>query len=176
MMSYSEFVASRVKWLPTVQLDLLHAAIGMAGEVHELRCACSREHQLEELGDFRFYLEHYRQAVAKADVPEVTNPFGNYYFRTGTGFVGLIDALESGAHCALDLAKKGYIYNKPLHEMHLPEVGVLLLEALGSVAAAYGVSLIDLEHRNQAKLLKRYPKGYSDADAQARADKKEGEV
>lgn len=64
--SYQLFVARLAKKLPTEQDDLMHAAIGVAGEAGELLDAVKktwvynkpldRANVVEELGDLRFYM------------------------------------------------------------------------------------------------------------------------
>lgn len=77
----------------------------------------------------------------------------------------------------LDAVKKHVIYNKPLDKENVAE-------ELGDLEFARAAFYATLEkfgfatspglcaYMNQVKLEKRYPKGYSDAAAQAREDKK----
>jgi NTP pyrophosphatase (non-canonical NTP hydrolase) len=74
----------------------------------------------------------------------------------------------------LDAVKKCWIYNKPLS----PEVIENLKEEAGDalfyiqhLCNILGCSMQDLINGNIDKLCKRYPQGYSDAAALARADK-----
>ena len=75
----------------------------------------------------------------------------------------------------LDAIKKIWVYNKePDWQNITEELGDLLFYIQG-MANILGDSLAELMKSNMEKLKKRYPTGYSDAAAQARADKKEGE-
>jgi NTP pyrophosphatase (non-canonical NTP hydrolase) len=104
---YAAFVASRAKTLKTPTEDLLHAAIGLAGEGGE----------------------------------------------------------------ALDAIKKVWVYNKPLDKQNLiEEFGDALFYIVHGLNVL-GITLDQAMEFNVAKLQKCYPLGYSDADAQARADK-----
>lgn len=74
----------------------------------------------------------------------------------------------------LDAIKKCWIYNKELS----PEVIENLREEAGDalfyiqhLCNVLGTTIPELIEENVAKLTKRYPQGYSDAAAQARADK-----
>lgn len=76
----------------------------------------------------------------------------------------------------LDAVKKMWIYNKPLS----PEVVENIKEECGDalfyiqlICNVLGCTLQDLINGNIEKLCKRYPFGYSDAAAIARADKSE---
>ncbi len=71
----------------------------------------------------------------------------------------------------LDAVKKMWVYNQPLDRKNIiEELGDIeyYLQALRSVLYISRDSVIDL---NVAKLRKRYPHGYTDAAAKARADK-----
>lgn len=79
---------------------------------------------------------------------------------------------ESGE--ALDATKKMWVYNKEL----TPEVEENLIEEAGDclfyiqfLCNELGITLADAIEYNINKLKVRYPEGYSDAAAQARADK-----
>lgn len=75
----------------------------------------------------------------------------------------------------LDAIKKVWIYNKePDWQNIAEELGDLLFYIQG-MANILGGNLAELMEQNMEKLKKRYPAGYTDAAAQARADKKEGE-
>lgn len=78
----------------------------------------------------------------------------------------------------LDLAKKVWVYGKPLSEemrqKFIEEIGdMMFYEAV--LLAQLGIHPDQVRAANVAKLLKRYPEGYSDAAAQARADKPAGQ-
>ena len=116
MYEYRDFVKSRMKPMETLQADLLHMTLGVAGEAGELVDAVKKHwaygkpldvgNVVEELGDLLFYIQGVLNIVTSQGVPE-------------------------------------------------PE------------------TLDDLMIANMNKLSKRYPTGYSDIAAMARADKQE---
>lgn len=79
----------------------------------------------------------------------------------------------------LDAVKKHYIYNKPLDiDNVVEELGDILFYIQGMLNFLGLPGCEDLEDvilRNVEKLERRYPVGYSDAAAIARADKATGE-
>lgn len=71
----------------------------------------------------------------------------------------------------VDAVKKAAIYNKPLdRENIVEELGDLLFYMQG-LANGLDITWEEVTNYNFAKLSKRYPAGYSDSAAQARADK-----
>lgn len=71
----------------------------------------------------------------------------------------------------LDTAKKHWVYNKPLDIENLyEELGDLLFYTTALMIIT-GIDLEEVLVRNVEKLKKRYPDGYTDTAAQARADK-----
>lgn len=116
MYEYRDFVKSRMKPMETLQADLIHMTLGVAGEAGEL----------------------------------------------------------------VDAIKKHWVYGKPLDVGNVvEELGDLLFYIQGvlNIVTSQGVlapkTLEDLMVANMNKLSKRYPTGYSDQAAIARADKQE---
>ena len=71
----------------------------------------------------------------------------------------------------LDAVKKHVVYNRPLdHQNVIEELGDLEFY-LESLRHGLGISREEVLAHNVAKLSVRYERGYSDAAAQARADK-----
>lgn len=75
---------------------------------------------------------------------------------------------ESGE--CLDLVKKSWVYGKPLDLVKLQTEAGDTLHYLVMLCIANGWTLEDLVANNRAKLNLRYPTGYTDAAAIARAD------
>lgn len=71
----------------------------------------------------------------------------------------------------LDAVKKSWVYNAPLKSENLIEEAGDTLSYIQALANAMGLTLEFFLVENMRKLEKRYPTGYSDAQAQARADK-----
>lgn len=176
---YQQFVASLIKSgndillsLSGAKCNLVHLAMGIAGEAIEYKHAADNldgENACEELGDMLFFMEGLRM-----EFPEIVKVFDN-----------LPPDVVYVSGLLMDRIKKHVIYNKPLNE---PLKGCLItleqeisnyltvLEELVEVEAEDWSELTaDLRQANVDKLTKRYPSGYSDAAAQERADKKDGE-
>ena len=153
------------KWTP-----LMHAAIGVVGEVLELKNAVDHKNLIEELGDIEFYVEAGRQALV---VLGHTQGPAEVSFDSPLGYTIL--SLEGKASDFLDFAKKGWVYNKEISlrdtsfalecvQLHLMDLYTIL-----------GVTRQDVLNTNMEKLIG--PKGrfregfYSDKAAQERADK-----
>lgn len=172
--TYEQFVSSRVKWMPTFQADLMHASVGIVGELVELSAATHRANILEELADIEFYLAHYSLTFQKASVPftdwsglrermddDLTSNIANALFFAGN---------------LLDYSKKMWVYNKPPTEL-MSSIAfdfLALIDCLNAVHECLATSRGVLRANNEAKLRTRYPVGYNDAHAQARLDKQAG--
>jgi hypothetical protein len=174
--TYYDFVKSRVKWLPSLQEDLIHATIGIVGELIELRAANTRENILEELGDIEFYCVHYELAWARFGATLRQDPI----MPQDLFALNLTWALDECLHTAgnlLDGAKKLWVYNKSPDQLF--DAAERLYKSLRSflfqIHALLAISEGTLRASNEAKLRLRYPVGYTDAAAQARADKAPGE-
>lgn len=107
--SYSDFVNTRLKPLESVEADMIHCALGIAGEA----------------GEF------------------------------------------------VDAVKKHVIYGQPLDRENLIEELGDLRFYMAAMQNRFGISDDDVLSANVEKLLKRYKKSYSDAEAKDRADKQE---
>lgn len=170
--TYEDFVASRVKWLGELPADLIHATVGIVGELIELRAAYSRDNMLEELGDIEFYSVHYQLAWQRYGIEKFT--------ARPQDFLGGASAYEDSIGIALcqagellDFAKKMWVYRKPpaelvrMCELSYSGFRANIEHAHHLVSTSSGV----LRANNEAKLRTRFPSGYSDAHAQMRLDK-----
>lgn len=177
---YDQMVANLFKHMGSREASLLHAAIGISGECGELLVASSIENIVEELGDIEFYVEAGYQVLGGRRTPladglEVAGSDPAMHQVLGTVTI----AMSSTSARLLDLAKKGWVYNKPLDEnaeralrFELMRIE-LMMEQLREMV---GVRRPDVLRTNQTKLGKRYPQGvYTDQAAQVRADKADGE-
>jgi NTP pyrophosphatase (non-canonical NTP hydrolase) len=98
-------------------------------------------------------------------------------------FVNKSQSVEGLAHAALGIAgeageivdavKKTWIYDKALDLENVKEEAGDLLFYLVAIGKLCGFSLEDAMRYNMAKLAKRYPSGYTNEAAIARADKQE---
>lgn len=165
---YRTYVNSHFKRGGTPADSFVHAAVGLLGELIELQHANSREHLIEELGDVRFYWVQMGILLEEAGV---VSPFSNPPRSEYLSIPDCLDCLIDDANMLLDQGKKMWVYNKNpdlqlLSTFH-QEVGNLLDE----FATLIDVTDHTLEVTNMEKLKKRYPQGYTDQAAQARADK-----
>lgn len=71
----------------------------------------------------------------------------------------------------LDAVKKSWVYKKPLDVANAHEELGDILFYIQAACNHFGWDFQHLIDGNVAKLIKRYPTGYSDQAAQARADK-----
>lgn len=71
----------------------------------------------------------------------------------------------------IDCVKKYWVYNKPLDKTNLIEELGDIFFYMQKIMNLNNWTIEDVLRFNIAKLEKRYPSGYSDAAAQARADK-----
>lgn len=136
--------------------------------------------QLFEAGEITSYSEF---------VDRLFKPIKTVEFNEETGFIGteiVICPRQTLLHAtvgisgeggeSLDATKKVWAYNKDLdHENLIEELadGLFYTQAACNIL---GIELNDLVAHNMTKLLKRYPDGYSDQAAQARADKQPEEI
>ena len=178
---YSKLVSTLFKDGPAILADanapsfsLLHAAVGIVGEVYEYASSDTRENAIEELGDILFYV--HAASIAVGQHPDNLLVPLDFDAVMGEGSTRkAIDAMYTAGFDLLDVAKKAAFYNKRAHNM--PRVvGNLLSNIhvnLTRLAYSNGTTLEKLEETNTAKLSNRYAKGYSDQAAQERADKAE---
>lgn len=193
-LSYSEMVAKLAKpgadiiaQMTAHQANLLHMAVGMAGESAEIETAFKKiwndvfepslqgisglkRDAINELGDFEFYFEGILQglsessdAVAKAAaMPAHRIPYPTV----------AIDALGHEARVVLGQVKKHAICGDPLLISTVRPSLIAIASALATIAASLGVTRHEARARNMDKLAKRYPGfEYSNQAASARADK-----
>ncbi len=71
----------------------------------------------------------------------------------------------------LDAIKKTWVYTKPLDQANVIEECGDLLFYIQAMLNTFGMTMEEVIGLNVAKLRLRYPDGYTDAAAQARADK-----
>ena len=169
---YSTFVRSRTKQFNSFAFDFLHAAVGMVGEARELADAASRAEIKEELGDFEFYFEALCQLPWPRDlyqlaVHDVKLPCPIHFTQDGL-------CAESGI--LLDLAKKVWVYEQDirLDQRKMQDVEASMYDIRACLNTLYErleYSYDEARADNMEKLRKRYPDGYSNEAAQARADK-----
>lgn len=163
---YREFVATRFKRQGSLSADLLHAAIGISGEVQELLAANTRENISEELGDILFYCAAFELVALEAGQRIVAT-------------LGFDCSLEHAAisfrnHAGemLDQCKKFHIYNKPVvFSDSLLFNYRNIVNRVQNYCHILGFDFEAIMRSNYEKLKLHYPEGYSDQAAQERKDK-----
>ena len=166
------------KELTIMDLELIHAILGVSGEADEMITAINendRENMVEELGDLEFYLNKIRTTLG---LPEHCTPREEeldpreQVFNHSEEFLPKIkDDLNILAGRILDIIKKVTIYRKP---MNLESVADALQDFDTVLECAYralGTYREEILEYNIKKLGKRYQNGYSNQAAQDRADK-----
>jgi hypothetical protein len=150
--------------ITVVDAEMAHACFGIVTELHELSLSRSHENTVEEIGDCLFYVQGFCIAVG-IELKDLWN-----IKRAGKS--------TSLSLCGelLDLCKKAIFYNKDFDTESSMECIIDIVDFLRDEATKVGVTLEYCIRENMRKLTTRYPTGYSDQAAQARADKKEGEV
>jgi NTP pyrophosphatase (non-canonical NTP hydrolase) len=112
-----------------------------------------------------FNAEDYAEFVASRLKPLKTDSENLLHCAVGC-------ATEAGEH--LSTVKKVYFYGKEMdgdvYENIVEELGDMLFYLVGA-CNTIGVTLAEVAEENRSKLEKRYPSGYSDSHALARADK-----
>lgn len=154
--SYPEFVKARFLKRNIGPEGLMHAAIGIIGEVVEWYEAKTFDHRVEELGDIEFYLEAASQGIG----PGLYNE----------AMVARRSLLYLAADL-LDLAKKSWVYGKEIDPVLLRSLLADLHHELGVAYHSMATTREFVIQANITKLLKRFPEGYTDELAIARLDK-----
>lgn len=170
LVPYGQMVRNLFKPMDTQAATVLHAAVGIAGEVAELLVANSIENLVEEMGDIEFYIEAAFQATGGRNFPELIVEGHDMSHHQVFGTVGTAMSVTAGR--LLDVVKKAWVYNQDLN-LDAVRYELLRLELmLGCLRELLSVRRPDVLGANQTKLGKRYPDGvYTDRDAQQRADK-----
>lgn len=172
LVPYDQMVRNLFKPMDTQAATVLHAAVGIAGEVAELLVASSIENLVEEMGDIEFYIEAAFQATGGRNFPELIVEGHDMSHHQVFGTVGTAMSVTAGR--LLDVVKKAWVYNQDLN-LDAVRYELLRLELmLGCLRELLSVRRPDVLGANQTKLGKRYPDGvYTDRDAQQRADKQD---
>jgi len=186
--TYSEMVRRLFKPMGSEAADYLHCAIGITGEGLEVLSAYTgmdsneidRENVLEELGDARFYMERLFQLMHTkfehfANVNDLECEKSYQLEEISEKFASPIDMFLVYAGEIQDQVKKLWVYNKQLDVILFYEAVNGLVYGYSALCREHNRSEADVQQANMYKLSTgpkaRYPLGYSDSAAQARADK-----
>lgn len=191
-MSYPAMIARLFKKddFNTKAQDLMHAAVGIAGETVEIMFATTPENIVEEFGDLEFYTEAAVQSLARlvatggtlgsAVDAELTREKFNLLVTecsTQVEEVSVSDLVYFGGE-VLDYTKKLWVYNKPVAQVQ-DDLLRSLANLKAHMLALYTLTHLTeegVQHANQDKLVyspnARFKDAeYSDDAANARADK-----
>lgn len=190
--NYSAFVGALFAKRNTGPEGLQHATVGMTGEAGELLDAIKkvwvygrerdRKNEVEELGDFEFYFEAGLQTLRAQDRPELSEVNHEIIAELVKKFDGSqIVAVSQLTAAAAGMLSLSTVMFDPLSEVEeRKEAFGQIEEALSTVDAmlaltysTLGIARDEALQANVAKLRVRYPQGYTDAAAIARADKRE---
>ena len=175
-MNYPDFVATLAKPQSTYRERMDHSFIGMLGELGEIADAwkkhtiyeqpLDKKNILEELGDFRFYLQVgltelnqiYEEVVKHRNVPIDFQSWDHLklFLRTAERISTVRDMVDEKQTRA-ELRRNLYIV--ALH--------------YGEMCRRFEVTEDQVIEANMTKLQKRYPSGYTNEHAKLRLDKQE---
>jgi hypothetical protein len=167
------------------EANLLHMVVGVSGEVAEVAEVIFRavihganldtEHLIEECGDVEFYVEGLRQGVnivydpADCMVFVQDQPVNVNDSNSELTFIAM--SLTVGAGNLLDAIKKHCIYKQPLDVRKVKSALDQLDFFMLGLRQHIDISRDKVLQGNVDKLTERYGSTYSDAKANARADK-----
>jgi len=130
--------------------------------------------------------QNLRWAIPISDIAEVYAPFHELIYSefVASRLKPMERPVDNILHCVLgcgteagelmSTAKKLWAYEKPMgaaeRENLIEEAGDLLFYLVG-LCNSLGITMSQIAEENRRKLVKRYPNGYSNSDAVARADK-----
>lgn len=149
------------------QAQYIHASMGLIGEWLELEIADPEDdkNMKEELGDILFF---YRALAMVTGYPTVSPEHANCSVEPEK----LSQRISERINELFDIGKKVLCYAKPMPtdaaiHVHLNGLDAMLYKLI----ELNGYTVTEIEEINDAKLNKRYKAGYSNAEAQNRADK-----
>lgn len=172
------FKDSRTINLSPEQTNLLHAAVGLAGEAGEAVGVVisdpkglledTRTQLVGELGDLEFYLEAFRQGAGLTREPTADGLPSNLI-----GSTHLAAELACYATALLDLVKKQVFNNREGLRPKIVQTLEMLEYVAESIRRRYDITRQETLDANIAKLGARYDGfEYSDEAAAARRDEK----
>lgn len=164
--------------LTPVKCNVLHAVLGLASEIEELRSLFFEEqvdvpHVIEEVGDCLFYIEALQQNIDFSLILDLS------YMHIPRHLEGekVDEYLTLGLEALLTEIKAHIMYAKPLEEKHIVNIytGLYYIkQSLQLIIRNFDITIEECKKENIAKLLKRYPTGsFSDTHAKERLDKQE---
>lgn len=155
---------------------LLHAAIGIVGEVVELIEADEPQKRVEEMGDLLFYHDSLVIWQERYSPPRKLDEESTYIPSLFTADLAYIErTLLIHSTALLDLAKKVWAYGQTPRFEDIEIQRRWLLSAFQGYAYALSTPIEDILENNWQKLSKRYPDHKFTTQASIdRADEKAG--
>lgn len=151
----------------TPQRHLIHAALGMAGELGEILTSTDDDNLVEELGDYLWYFCLFMFAT-NADIED-------YEFESL-----FIEDLEvdfvNYTATIVDQVKRHVYYHTDFNRVKLEEALRHVLKCVSMYASECSVSINKIMELNIKKLMVRYPDQYCSRRAVERDTKKESKV
>ena len=180
-MNHFELVAKKFKPAQATAIDMhkvtgyeaqfIHASMGLAGEWMELEIAdpTNEENLQKELGDILFF---YRALAMITGYPTVAPEHTHC-----TVLPELLSReIAERINALFDIGKRTLCYAKPMPtDSSIHEILNGLDSLIYKLIELNGYTVAQIEEINDAKLNKRYKAGFSNTEAQQRADKKKGE-
>lgn len=155
---------------------LMHAAIGVAGEICELIDSPTYQNKQEELGDVEFYLEAFelwkRRYVNNVQVVVYQELDESKLSHVSTSELQWRLFLQSMT--LIDLAKKVWAYKQAPKTAIVYETLETVRAFLDELYRRFNVSVQNVKEQNMHKLARRYPTGaFTTIHSDVRLDKKE---
>ena len=170
---YSVMIKQLFKPMGTPVDELMHAAIGIAGEAAEYVMSDSRKNLIEESGDLEFYIEALKQKVEPNPAGALALPADHRFKNLTIGNV--FQNISTIGGDILDISKKSWVYTKPVDTAKLTLLILVLEHNMSFIYECFGFTREEIKTANQVKLIGpggRFESGfYSDNAAIARADK-----
>lgn len=144
-----------------VDMNILHCALGMAGELGEIEEHSGAANLIEELGDFLWYAAVLAKQLDAnfADVMIAAS-----YRHSNHGGSSLVPPVS----VIVDKVKRLFFYNKPLEVQAVLEALTLAVARVWDMAEEHGLSMRAIGGLNIAKLAKRFPDKFTEQAALVR--------
>lgn len=174
--------AEIVEKINHIKCGLMHACLGISGEVAELSVGILNSdggNILEESGDVIFFITDLARILHREfgftlsvyDFTEIEKHVGPL---KGDYYSGVV-AMTAAAGMITDVVKKHIVYSQELNLEKTGRALVALVYSTHLFLKDFGFTLDQAVQHNIDKLNRRYPEGYTDAAAKERADKPDGE-
>jgi len=192
---YQPLAMRTAKMFPSLEMNLIHAALGIGSEIGELAETVNGiwmdletathsgtgglSNIQEEIGDAAWYAQlacahlgwQFHELIVwdQQAIRDLSYPL--FKASSTRSPVAVHECAVAFSGEILTIIKANAIYSKTLNEEKLKQNLALFITSLAYLSEIYEVKFEAALEHNIDKLRKRYPNKYSDADALARADK-----